>query len=336
MNPLMIRPTLLGLVGALIIAMRWFQLRRKIPLWTLAPSVLCVAYVFFRLWLFRRTSSTSWDTFDLYTLYADLSYGFNPSLWCNRWVERVGLYPLVSVVYESLVLAIATTYALSLGRRGQAVRVLAVMVLAGFAGIQAYKLLPACGPVYLLGSECFTGEVSADCAAVAAADVRPIALDQSFPRNAMPSLHVGWALLVCWIVSAMFPASRWRWLALVYLGLTMLATLAGGEHYLVDLVAAFPFSLALWALCCVSGWGPPRVLTIAGSVLGLLVWIAMIRFSPGLLWSSIIVPWLISAFLVGGAWYGFARLSKEDACAGPRRGVAQDPSSRWQKRGRSG
>ncbi len=308
MNPLMIRPTLLGLVGASIIVVRWFQLRRTIPLWTLAPSVLCIAYVFFRLWIFGRTSAASLYTFDLYTLYADLSYGFNPSLWCNRWVERAGLYPLVSIVYESLVLAIAITYALSLGRRGQPVRVLAVMLLAGFVGVQAYKLLPACGPVYLLGSECFTGELPPSCATVKAGDLRPVELERSFPRNAMPSLHVGWALLVWWVCSDMCRGSRWRWLALVYLVLTMLATLAGGEHYLVDLVAAFPFSLGVWTLCYVPGWGPQRVLTIA-SFVGLLVWIEIIRFFPGLLWSSIVLPWLISALMVGGATYAFVRLN---------------------------
>jgi len=309
MNPLMIRPTLLGLTGALIIAVRWFQLRRNLSRWTLAPAVLCVAYVFFRVWIFGRTSTTSSDTFDLYTLYADLSFRFNPSPWCNRCVERAGLYPLVSVVYESLVLAIATTYALSLGRRGQPVRVVAVMVLAGFAGIEAYRLLPACGPVYLLGSECFTGELPATCATVTAADLRPFPLEPSFPRNAMPSLHVGWALLVCWICTDMCRRSRWRWLALVYLILTMLATLAGGEHYLVDLVGAFPFSLALWALFYPSGWGPQRILTTAGSCLALLVWIGIIRYFPGLLWSSVILPWLLSALLVGGAIYTFRRLS---------------------------
>lgn len=315
MNPLMIRPTLLGLTGALIIAGRWFQLRRRLSRWALAPAGLCVAYVFFRAWIFGRTSATSSDTFDLYTLYADLSFGLNPSLWCNRWVERAGLYPLVSVVYESLVLAIATAYALSLERRGQPVRVVAVMVLAGFAGIEAYRLLPACGPVYLLGSECFTGELPATCATVAAREVRPVHLEQSFPRNAMPSLHVGWALLVCWISSAMFRASRWRWLALVYLVLTMLATLAGGEHYLVDLVASFPFSLGIWALCYPSGWGPERILTIAGSCLALLGWIGIIRYFPRLLWSSIILPWLLSGLLVGGAIYACVRLSNSTASA---------------------
>ena len=306
MNPLMIRPTLLGLAGALIIIVRWFQLRRSNPPWTLAPAILCVAYVFFRVWLFGRQSAGSWYTFDLYTLYADLSFGFNPSLWCNRWVEQSGLYPMVSVVYESLILAIAATYALSLGRRGQPARVLAVMVLAGLVGILAYRLLPACGPVYLLGSECFTGELPASCATVAASDLRPIGLNPSFPRNAMPSLHVAWALLVYCI----WRASRWHWLALGYVVLTALATLAGGEHYLVDLVAACPFALAMWAICCPRVWSPQRVLTIVGSLLGLLLWIAIIRFSPELLWLSVLLPWLLSALLVGGSLYAFGLVSK--------------------------
>lgn len=304
----MIRPTLLGLTGALLIAVRWFQLRRVVPSWTLAPAVLCVVYVFFRAWLFGRTSAVSWYTLDLYTLYADLSFGFNPSLWCNRWVERSGLYPMVSIVYESLILAIAATYALSLGRRGQPARVLAVMLLAGIVGIQAYRLLPACGPVYLLGSECFTGEVPASCATVAAADLRPIGLNPSFPRNAMPSLHIAWALLVYWV----WRATRWHWLALIYLTLTALATLAGGEHYLVDLVAAFPFALAMWAICCPRIWSPQRVLMIVGSILGLLVWVAIIRFFPEMLWSSIILPWLLSALMVGGVIYAFGQIETAD------------------------
>ena len=307
MNPLLIRPTLLGLAGASIVAVRWFQLRRTIPLWTLAPALFCVIYVFFRAWIFGRTSAGSWSTYDLYTLYADLSFGFNPSLWCNHWVERFGLFPVVSVVYESLILAIASTYALSLGRRGQPLRVFGVMLLAGFVAIQAYRLLPACGPVYLLGSECFTGEFPASCATLDAADVQPVALDPSFPRNAMPSLHVGWALLVYWICSDLLRQSRWRWLALAYLLLTALATMAGGEHYLVDLVASCPYALALWALCCPRQWSPQRVLTIVGSALALLLWIGIIRFFPGLLWSSIVLPWLLSALLIGGSIYAYRK-----------------------------
>ena len=55
----------------------------------------------------------------------------------------------------------------------------------------------------------------------------------------MPSLHVAWALLVYWL----WRSSRWRWIVLAYLLLTMLATLGGGEHYLVDLAGSISVRL---------------------------------------------------------------------------------------------
>jgi hypothetical protein len=36
-----------------------------------------------------------------------------------------------------------------------------------------------------------------------------------------------------------------------------------------------------------------------GCALGFLLWVAIVRFSPELLWSSIILPWPLSALLVG-------------------------------------
>ncbi len=304
MNPLLIRPTILGLIGALIVALRWFQLRRQVSRWTLLPAILCVLYVFFRAWVFGHAAGGSSYTLDNYTYYSDLSYGFNPSLLANRWVENLHLFPVISVVYESLVLAIAATYAYSLGRQSQPMRVLAMMVLAGLLGMQAYRLLPACGPVYLLGSPCYLGEEPASCAAISAADLHPVELDSAFPRNAMPSLHVAWALLVFWV----WRSSRWRWMVLAYLLLTILATLGGGEHYLVDLAGAFPFALTVWALCG-TPWLPERAMTLVISVLALLLWIAVIRFKPELLYSSTAIPWLLSALLIGGSSFTASRLT---------------------------
>ena len=94
-------------------------------------------YVFFRAWAFGRASAGNWYALDNYIYYADLSYGFNPSLLANAWVGALHLFPLISVVYESLILAIAATYAYSLGRRGQPMRVLAMMVLTGLLGMQS-------------------------------------------------------------------------------------------------------------------------------------------------------------------------------------------------------
>jgi hypothetical protein len=61
----------------------------------------------------------------------------------------------------------------------------------------------------------------------------------------MPSLHVTWAFVLAWhaartgILAGLF--------GFVFLVLTILATLALGEHYLIDLVLAAPLATAILA-----------------------------------------------------------------------------------------
>jgi hypothetical protein len=55
--------------------------------------------------------------------------------------------------------------------------------------------------------------------------------------NAFPSLHVGTALVFVLLA----PGKLWRAVSLVFLACTGLATLATGEHYVIDLVAGLAF-----------------------------------------------------------------------------------------------
>lgn len=55
--------------------------------------------------------------------------------------------------------------------------------------------------------------------------------------SAMPSVHVGWALLVALVV-VQLSRSRWRWLALGYPALTLLAVVITANHFWLDGVAA--------------------------------------------------------------------------------------------------
>jgi hypothetical protein len=55
--------------------------------------------------------------------------------------------------------------------------------------------------------------------------------------SAMPSVHIGWALLVA-VVIVQVSRSRWRWLALGYPVLTTLATVVTANHFWLDGVAA--------------------------------------------------------------------------------------------------
>jgi hypothetical protein len=55
--------------------------------------------------------------------------------------------------------------------------------------------------------------------------------------SAMPSVHVGWAILVA-IAVIMTARSRWRWLAVLYPVITTLAVVVTANHFWLDGVAA--------------------------------------------------------------------------------------------------
>ncbi len=55
--------------------------------------------------------------------------------------------------------------------------------------------------------------------------------------SAMPSVHVGWALLTALVIVEV-SRSRWRWLALAYPVITMLAVVVTANHYWMDGIAA--------------------------------------------------------------------------------------------------
>lgn len=55
--------------------------------------------------------------------------------------------------------------------------------------------------------------------------------------SAMPSIHVGWALLAA-VVVVQVSGSRWRWLACVYPALTTLAVVVTANHFWLDAIVA--------------------------------------------------------------------------------------------------
>jgi PAP2 superfamily len=63
--------------------------------------------------------------------------------------------------------------------------------------------------------------------------------------SAMPSVHVGWALLVA-IAIIVTARSRWRWLALLYPAMTTLAVIVTANHFWLDgIVAALILAVVL-------------------------------------------------------------------------------------------
>jgi hypothetical protein len=103
-----------------------------------------------------------------------------------------------------------------------------------------YEMFPACGPVYAFSG--FPWHIPKL--------VAPHVMRLNAYPNCMPSVHMTSALMFGFFLG------RWRvgrWLGSVNVALTVLATLGLGEHYLIDLLAALPFT---YVLLRVWGWIP--------------------------------------------------------------------------------
>ncbi|WP_022956179.1 fused MFS/spermidine synthase [Perlucidibaca piscinae] len=108
-------------------------------------------------------------------------------------------------------------------------------LLTGALGFLLYFLFPVCGPKFILGSA-FPDHIPDVNGALAL----PAMVDP-FPRNGMPSLHTAWAMIIALATS--YLGGMKRFAGILFLLLTVLATLMLGEHYVLDLYAAIPFAL---------------------------------------------------------------------------------------------
>ena len=187
------------------------------------------------------------------------------------------------------------------GKKENAFAVMLAFLVTGPFGILCYNMVPAIGPAHFFGAAFpFHPPSTAD---VLRTTVIPILT--TGPRNAMPSLHLAWVLLVWWNSRGL---SRWiRAIAMTFVILTAMATLGTGEHYFVDLVVAFPFSLMVQALCSYSlpfRSGERRTAFLFGTFVT-LIWLAMLSFSTGIFWSSPVVPWaMVVATVAPSICYG--------------------------------
>lgn len=106
------------------------------------------------------------------------------------------------------------------------------LVLATGAAMVIHLLVPVTPPRLLAASGTIdTGQQ----AGASVYDGSPIAAVAN-EYAALPSLHVGWALLVAIVLVATL-RSRWRWLWLLHPLLTTVTVVVTGNHYLIDAVA---------------------------------------------------------------------------------------------------
>ena len=168
------------------------------------------------------------------------SFRLGQEVWKHAW-----LHNLVSVSYGMLPVMLLVTFAccLYLVSEREAGKVALAFCLLFFSGSLVYLILPVSGPVYAFSN--FPAMPPASLT-----ETSPLWL--TAPPNAVPSGHTGAALLTVWFLR------RWKWgkaAGVLFLLLTVLATLGSGQHYLFDLVVAVPYARGVvWAVERIGTW----------------------------------------------------------------------------------
>jgi hypothetical protein len=279
---------------------------QRLLLYAFCPAVLFVGSEWMATTLLDFTEKLHPKTFDLFLISFDsslrvqFSFLMGQAFWTWPWLRFFCL-----VIYIALPLPLALVYAAHLrGKKENAFAVMLAFLVTGPFGILCYNMVPAIGPAHFFGPAFpFHPPSTAD---VLRTTVIPILT--SGPRNAMPSLHLAWVLLVWWNSRGL---AIWiRAIAMTFVILTAMATIGTGEHYFVDLVVAFPFSLMVQALCSYFlpiRSGERKTAFLFGTFVT-LIWLALLSFSTGIFWSSPVVPWTMVVATVGSSVYFWNRL----------------------------
>jgi hypothetical protein len=169
---------------------------------------------------------TSWlrpTTLDATLRSMDLAMGLD-GFALTRFLVRARLYAIIPVVYYLLPVVIAMAWVFERPKY-----LMRVLLLGAALALPCFLAIPACGP-----SHAFLNWPSG------ATQLIP-SIGSFYPRNCVPSMHFSWALAL-----AINARNRiWQSLLWVFVGLTAMATVGGGEHYFIDIIVAVPFTFAV-------------------------------------------------------------------------------------------
>jgi len=292
----------LGLASLVVLGLRavWSEgEKQKLLALAFAPSFLFAAFMVFAGMVLERTQIWHPKVLDLYlfsfdaSLHVQLAFvvGQMYSLW--PWFKGIG-----TALYIGLPIPLAMVYSGHLVRdRRKVYPAMVAFLVAGPIGIMFYNLFPALGPVHIFLRDFPWHPMTTLQASHLFRE--PIAVKGV--QNAIPSLHMAWVLLAWWYSRGL---SVWeRSIALTFVVFTAFATLGTGEHYFIDLVVAYPFSVLIQSLCAFPmRWAArERVTGLLYGLLATLLWLVMLGQAPRVFWFSPVIPWACCSLTVASA-----------------------------------
>ena len=158
-------------------------------------------------------------TLDSAFFAADRALGLNPLAFASFVMRHKALIWILMIAYQFLPFAVMLAWVIEQDRQLRR-----AVLMGGCLCFVFYFALPAVGPFHfdwLKGS--------------------PL---PNSPGNCMPSMHFTWALLIALNARGKLQ----RAILSCYAGLIALATVGLGEHYVIDLIAAVPFTFGVQAM----------------------------------------------------------------------------------------
>ena len=309
----------LGLASLVVLGVRavWSEgEKQKLLALAFAPSFLFAAFMVFAGMVLERTQLWHPKVLDLYlfsfdaSLHVQLAFVLGQAFAMWPWFRAIAV-----ALYIALPIPLAMVYAGQLMRgHKNAYPAMVAFLVTGPIGILFYNLFPALGPGHIFMQDFPWYPMTTLQASHLFRE--PIAVKGV--QNAIPSLHIAWVLLAWWYSRGL---SVWeRGIALTFLTFTIFATLGTGEHYFIDLVVAYPFSVMMQSLCAFPlPWMAKERLT--GMVYGLLVtlaWLLALGHAPNVFWISPIIPWACCALTVASAIFLHRQLEAATEIASQR------------------
>lgn len=233
-----------SVISACLLAWYAFNTRNMIPVKALALLIWTVAFAMIERQWFHFVDSVDPMKYDSVLFSIDKKFLFDGTL-LQRFSGAAA-----TDTYESLGLVLVFWFGWLLVENGPALKFLVALMLAYAVGSLFYLIVPACGPIY----NGYDAGLS-------------LVLLHGYP-NCFPSLHVTTALLFI-----AFRPKGGTVAAVLFVAATALTTLVTGQHYVLDVVFAVPFT------GCIAAAINKRYITAASLLSVVLVGAIAIHFA---------------------------------------------------------